>query len=97
MDPGLRAKGSLAGHEVVEAERINGKTNIEISSLGFVFEIYLMHKALRNNNQGARDFWHRSRVATLMNVKARKTRFVFFFFCIFLAFVLILYNSVHDQ
>lgn len=77
MDPGLRAKGLLAGYELVETERINGMTNMEISSSGFVLENHLTHKTLRNNNQGARGFWHRFRVATLMNVKARETRFIF--------------------
>lgn len=84
MDPGLRAKGSLAGHELVETERINGNTNIKTSSSIFVFKIHFTHKTLSNNNQVARVFSRRFRVVTLMNVIGRRTGFMFFFFfCLF--------------
>lgn len=55
MDPGLQASGLLAGYEFEDTERSNGQTSSEIDSRGLVLEkLYMTHKALRNNNQGAK-------------------------------------------
>lgn len=55
MDLGLQASGLLAGYKFEVTERSNGQTSSEIDSTGLVLEkLYMTHKGLRNNNQGAK-------------------------------------------